>query len=172
MASSNGTLLNINCSAGYGGSTTHNSDGGGGIWSRDWYDYSNSVNIPLYKYNSSGSITEVLNVIIVTATAKVSGTFWGGSGSSSTTSYSMKTNKGNTIQSTKSVSASGDTSTNTVPTTYNLFGISGLSGAESITLSGSGSVSAAINGASRGDFDVGQSADSSITYNLQYIKVQ
>ena len=98
--------------------------------------------------------------------------FGGGSSSSSTTSYSMTTNKGTTIQSTKSVSASGDTSTNTVPTTYNLFGISGLSGAESITLSGSGSVSAAINGASRGDYTVSQSADSSITYNLQYIKVQ
>lgn len=153
LTSTSGTLYSISCSAA--------ADGDAGRWTHHTNSATNSVNIPLYQYDSSGKITAALNMVYVYNSFSRSGETWGGATDSASSSFTLQTNKGTTL-------GSGSAST-TYP--YNLFGMSGLDGCEYLVLSGSSYLDANINGANHGSYTVTRWASSSLSYSCQYLKV-
>ena len=115
VTSSNTTLFSISC-----GCSESN-----GIWDSSSNSADKSANIPLYKYDSNGYVTDVLNMILVNAAVSASGSRWDSYGSSSSKFY-LTTNTGNTIVNNQGLSVGTDSSQH-MTYTYNLFGTSGLS---------------------------------------------
>ena len=153
---SQGGRSNININASKGNNE--------GIWARDEKNSSISDVIPLTLKDGNGVPYAILNNIIVTVGIS-SAAYYGGYNkpkSEASLNYSVTTNRGNTVISRSFSGSSTDT--------YNLFGITGLDGADSITFNSNAHVSVNMDGCSYGDRYV--TATTTLSYVLQYINLK
>ena len=153
---SQGGRSNININASKGNNE--------GIWARDEKNSSISDVIPLTLKDGNGVPYAILNNIIVTVGIS-SAAYYGGFNkprSEASLNYSVTTNRGNTVISRSFSGSSTDT--------YNLFGITGLDGADSITFNSNAHVSVNMDGCSYGDRYV--TATTTLSYVLQYINLK
>ena len=135
-----------------------------GIWARDEKNSSISDVIPLTLKDGNGVPYAILNNIIVTVGIS-SAAYYGGFNkpkSEASLNYSVTTNRGNTVISRSFSGSSTDT--------YNLFGITGLDGADSITFTSNAHVSVDMDGCSYGARYV--TATTTLSYVLQYINLK
>ena len=138
-----------------------NSDG---IWANDSRSSQISDVIPLVLKDGNGMPYAILNNIIVsvgTSTIAAYSAFKPIQASASI-NYSFTTNTGNTVISRSFSNSSTDT--------FNLFGIAGLNGADSLTLNASAYAAVNINGCSYKD-RYGE-AHATMNYTLQYVSIK
>ncbi|WP_026667602.1 hypothetical protein [Butyrivibrio sp. AE2005] len=153
---SQGGRSNININASKGNNE--------GIWARDEKNSSISDVIPLTLKDGNGVPYAILNNIIVTVGIS-SAAYYGGFNKpkiEASLNYSVTTNRGNTVISRSFSGSSTDT--------YNLFGITGLDGADSITFNSNAHVSVNMDGCNYGDRYV--TATTTLSYVLQYISLK
>lgn len=121
---------------------------------------SKSAKIPLYKYDSDGNMTAILNTIKVVGSVYNDPDEWGGNTGRGSASFSLVTDKNATI-------GSGSSGTYN----YNMFGMNGLDGVKIITLNANvaASVSVTTNHAA---YTPQRSSSASIKYELEYVDIE
>ena len=137
---------------------------GDGIWANDSRSSQISDVIPLILKDGNGMPYAILNNIIVSVGTSTTAAYsvYKPIQVNGTINYSFTTNRGNTVISRSFSNPSTDT--------YNLFGISGLAGADSLTLNASAYASVNMNGCSYKD-RYGH-AEATMNYTLQYVSIK